>query len=180
MSKIKNLLNTIIIPVGISVIVAPVFLAFIGTKILNNEEYNKESRFLFLWCMSVGQIVYSLLSTSTLGLIWLPILDGFFLFERIQKKLFSIKNDLVFVEQIILLCVSTISTTVMALCVFIFRLGKYFLKIPASVDLALGLYTGIFFTISPIALFEKEQNVYSILKISLQTVVSVIDRIDCI
>ncbi|EED41652.1 hypothetical protein EBI_26973 [Enterocytozoon bieneusi H348] len=58
--------------------VMPIFVHSVGGRILCNKTLPNEGRLVFLVTTIIGQFVYSLLSSSRLGMIYFPLLDSCF------------------------------------------------------------------------------------------------------
>ena len=176
MKKFKSFLRNVIFPAIISLITAPAFLVSIGTMLLSKEEFNKQSRFIFLFSMTMGQIVYSMISSTKMGIVWLPVLDGLFLNEKIKGVIYSLQKPLshLFINHLFILWFINMLTVIAGLSIALCKKGHCILKMPLTVEHAVGLFTGIYFVMSPKVLYDGDCRMESSLKILIQSVISII------
>lgn len=125
--------------------VMPIFVHSVGGRILCNKTLPNEGRLVFLVTTIIGQFVYSLLSSSRLGMIYFPLLDSLFLLGLIRNALNTTDLASRLSVHIIVLIIENILVFIVCTSVFVFKKANVIYKIPFSVQLASGIFNGIFY-----------------------------------
>ncbi|ORD94161.1 hypothetical protein ECANGB1_1082 [Enterospora canceri] len=166
MNTANEVIRHVLLPVILVLLVIPVFISTVGTHVLSNEPFDNESRLIFLATFVVGQISYSLITSSTIGVVFFPSLDGLYLLKKVGKACAQYgRSNNVFCNQLVVLFISNFTTFVVAGLIGVLKLGRTACKIPSSVNIAVCLYTGLLFAISPGVLYKKENVLESVTNI---------------
>lgn len=149
MQLIKKFFS-ICMPGVVAATVLPIFIHSIGGHIFCNKTFSNEGRLVFLFTTIIGQFVYSLFSSSQLGMIYFPLLDGLFFLGSIKNTLSTINLMNRLSIHIILLMIENILIFLVCILVFIFKKANIIYKIPFSVQLSSGIFNGIFYFTSSV------------------------------
>lgn len=171
--------NTII-PALMGLFLLPIFLSTMGTAIISNPLYNKQSRCLFGLGIIVGQFVYSAMTSSGTGVIFMPTLDVAYLFKSISINIYkSLGDDS---SECIIhngnhLAQIALGNLISSLCAGVIALtnrAHLIYKIPTVVNLSIGLFTGVYYSICPLMLWDKTQKAVSVSNMVIQTAITLI------